>query len=144
MKIPIGLGLPGIDKTTLLKQIAYLWAKGQLLNRSRFLFLLHHRDPSVHEITTLKKLLHLFYDTDVSVRSCLTQLQDNEKSVVFLLDDYDEYPVELRQNSFISDIIDRKKFCSSAIVISSRPHASTNLRSNVLFQVEILSFSEDD
>ena len=102
----IGLGSPGIDKTTLLKQIAYLWAKGQLLNRSRFLFLLHHRDPSVHEITTLKKLLHLFYNTDVSVRSCLTQLQDNEKSAVFLLDDYDEYPVE---------------FCSSAIVISSRP-----------------------
>ena len=153
-------GLPGIGKTTLLKQISFLWANNVLFENRLFLFLLHLRDPDVQNIKTLNDFLsHCIYYTDESIRSlesydsfissiinrCCTQLlQDNGRSAVIVLDGYDEYPVELRRKSFISSIIDREVLCCSAIVISSRPHASTNLRSNVLFQVEILGFSEDD
>ena len=138
-------GLPGIGKTTLLKLISFLWAKDILLKNIRFLFLVHLRDTAVGNIKSDSKVdefLCQFYDTDETVQSCRTQLQDNGRSVVFLFDGYNEYPVHLQQNSYISDIIDGKKFCSSTIVISSRPYASTNLRNNVLFRVDILGFSE--
>ena len=49
--------------------------------------------------------------------SCITQ--DGGKSVTILLDGYDEFPADLRQNSFVSDILQRKVFPASAIVISS-------------------------
>ena len=138
-------GLPGIGKSTLLKQMSFLWASGSLFKKMKFLFLLPLRNPGVRSIETINDFVRYFYDRDEDIPSCCTQiLQDNGRSVIIFLDGYDEYPVELRRNSFISSIIARKVLPNSAIVISSRPHGSTNLRSNVLFRIEILGFSEDD
>ena len=138
-------GSPGVGKSVLLKHIAYLWAQGELLTNTDFLFLLHLRDPSVQQMHSLDTLVRHFYHYDKQaslVTSCVAQ--DGGKSVTILLDGYDELPVNLRQNSFIADLLHHKVLPACFIVVSSRPHASTHLRDNISCQVEILGFSEKD
>ena len=138
-------GSPGVGKSVLLKHIAYLWAQGELLTNTDFLFLLHLRDPSVQQMHSLDTLVHHFYHYDKQaslVTSCVAQ--DGGKSVTILLDGYDELPEHLRQNSFIADLLQRRVLPACSIVVSSRPHASTHLRDNISCQVEILGFSETD
>ena len=138
-------GSPGVGKSILLKHIAYLWANGELLTNTHFLFLLHLRDPSVRQLDSLQSLVHHFYHYDKQaeqVTSCVAQ--DGGKSVTILLDGYDELPPNLRQNSFFVDLLQHKVLPACSIVVSSRPHASTHLRDNISCQVEILGFSEQD
>jgi len=135
-------GSPGIGKSVLLKQISYLWAKNELLTNSSYLLLLHLRDPAVQQMKSIECLVSHFYKQDKEAESHL--LQNGGKSVTILLDGFDELPVELRQNSFIARLLQRKELPASAIVISSRPHASTRLRDNVTCRLEILGFSEKD
>ena len=135
-------GSPGIGKSVLLKEISYLWARNESLSKSDFLFLLHLRDPAVQQMKSLECLVRHFYNQDKEAEFHL--LQDGGKSVTILLDGYDELPANLRQNSFIARLLQHKVFPASAIVVSSRPHASTLLRDNVTYRVEILGFSEED
>ena len=138
-------GSPGVGKSVLLKHIAYLWAQGELLTNTDFLFLLHLRDPSVQQLHSLDDLVHHFYHYDKQaslVTSCVAQ--DGGISVTILFDGYDELPVRLQQNSFIADLLQHKVLPACSIVVSSRPHASTCLRDNIGHQVEILGFSEQD
>ena len=57
-------GSPGVGKSVLLKHIAYLWAQGELLTNTDFLFLLHLRDPSVQQMHSLDTLVRHFYHYD--------------------------------------------------------------------------------
>ena len=148
-------GSPGVGKSVLLKHIAYLWAQGELLTNTNFLFLLHLRDPSVQQMHSLDSLVHHFYHYYHDEQACLLitscVCQYGGKSVTILLDGYDELPenlrqnsLNLRQNSFIANLLHRKVLPACSIVVSSRPHASTHLRDNINCQVEILGFSEKD
>ena len=112
-------GSPGVGKSVLLKHITYLWANGELLTNTEFLFLLHLRDPSVQQINSIDTLVHYFYHHDTQAKQVAFYIaQDGGKSVTILLD--------------------------GSIVVSSRPHASLHLRHNISCQVEILGFSEQD
>ena len=138
-------GLPGAGKSVLLKHIAYLWARDELLTNTDFLFLLHLRDPFVQGMQFLDDLVHYFYHYDKQasqVTSCLTK--DGGKSVTILLDGYDELPPNLRQNSFIVDLLEHRILPACSIVVSSRPHVTMHLRENINCHVEILGFSEED
>ena len=64
-------GAPGMGKTTLCKEIAYWWAKSQLLNDIKVVFFIYLRDPETRKkymtckasftiFTTLIKLLLTF------------------------------------------------------------------------------------
>ena len=138
-------GLPGVGKTVLLKHIAYLWAQGELLTNTDFLFLLHLRDPSVREMQCLDDLVGYFYHYDkqaCKVTSCIGE--DGGKSVTVLLDGYDELPPNLRKRSFIVDLLEHRILPACSVVVSSRPHVTMHLRENINCQVEILGFSEED
>jgi len=138
-------GSPGIGKSVLLKQISYLWGKNKLLTKSDCLFLLHLRDPAVQQMKSVECLIRHFFKYEKEVMSCIAQFsQDDGKSVTILLDGYDELPADLKQNSFVARLLQHKELPASAVVVSSRPHASTRLRDNVTCRVEILGFSEED
>ena len=142
-------GSPGIGKSVLLKQISYLWATEKLLTNTDFLFLLHLRDPAVQQLKSFECLVSHFYKYEKEAKkfalSCAAHLlQDGGKSVTILLDGYDELPADLRQNGFIADILRGKVSPAGAIVVSSRPHASTRLRDNATCRVEVLGFSKED
>ena len=141
-------GAPGIGKTFLSKEIAFQWANGSLLMTKILLFLIFLRDPLVRIISNLKDLVKYYYqheNSETVATSCAEYLlQSDGEHVVFVLDGYDEYPENLRQNGFIFDIVQRKKLPSCHLVVTSRPHASAHLRKNFNRYIEILGFTKED
>ena len=140
-------GSTGIGKTELLKQIAYCWAGGvkdcNLLTESDFVFLLYLKDREVQKIDNLEKLICYFYRYSNSkyIESYVNKLEEKQgRSVVFLLDGYDEYPTKLKRDGFIANLLQRYVLPYCSIVISSRPHASQMLYAT--FEVEIVGFDE--
>ena len=142
-------GAPGIGKTILSKEISIQWANGQSLVNTVLLFLIFLRDPVVRTITSLKDLVKYYYRFDESsnniANSCADYLvHSGGVHVTLVLDGYDEYPENLRQNGFISDILQHKVLPYCHLVITSRPHASAHLRTNRDRYIKILGFTKED
>ena len=142
-------GAPGIGKSVLLKEIAYRWAKKELLQQFELVLLVPLRDPSLQQVASVENLLRLFYKGDESaikiVQACSEYLSKiGGENVTLLLDGYDEYPSNLQKSNLISDIIKRKVLPLCRLVISSRPHASEHLRKQATIRVEILGFTETE
>jgi len=66
------------------------------------------------------------------------------EDIAIIFDGYDELPKELRQHSFVADLISRKCLPLCDLVITSRPTASAHLHKVVERRVEILGFAEED
>ena len=139
-------GAPGVGKSVLLKHIAYLWAQDKLIKSCGMLFLLYLRDPAVQNIKSLRALICHVYGNEEGpeISACEEHLkQDKGRSLTILLDGYDEFPQDLRKDSFIARLLKREILPSCTVVISSRPHALTDLRKHFFCRVEILGFSEE-
>ena len=142
-------GAPGIGKSFLLKHVAYLWAKKVVLTSSSLIFLLCLRDPAVQIMSSVNDLVTHFCKQEKKAEKfgqiCAAHLYTTGgKNVTILLDGLDEFPEELRYNSFIADIIEHRALPSCNVVVSSRPHASAHLHGNVMLRVDILGFTEED
>ena len=141
-------GAPGIGKSFLLKQIAYLWATKQILQKFKLVLLLCLRDPAVQqEMPLINDLLKLFCEGDQEaaeiVSACSKYFLNNDgKDLALMFDGFDEYPKRLRKDSLIAKILDRKVLPHCGLIISSRPHASVNLRDQATVRVDILGFTE--
>ena len=140
-------GAPGIGKSVLLKEIAYRWGNKQLLKTFKLVLLVCLRDPTVQQVASVSDLLQHFCEgnsrTIEIVAACHDYLSENGgKDLAFLFDGFDEYPEKLQKNSLIVDILKRKVLPYCALVVSSRPHASVQLRKRATVKVDILGFTE--
>ena len=140
-------GAPGIGKSLLLKQIAYLWAINQILQKFKLVLLLCLRDPAVQQMSLIDDLLQPFCKRDRRTieisSSCSDYLSENDgEDLVLLLDGYDEYPEMLRKDSLIADMLKREVLPHCGLIISSRPHASVSLRDQATVRADILGFTE--
>ena len=140
-------GAPGIGKSLLLKEIAYLWGTKKIMQKFTLVFLLCLRDPAVQNMSKVDDLLKLFCQRNRKAKkiasSCSDYLiENNGKDVAFLFDGYDEYPEMLRKKSLIADILKRKVLPDCGLIVSSRPHASVNLRERATVKADILGFAE--
>ena len=140
-------GAPGIGKSVLLHEIAYRWGKKQLLQKYDLVLLLSLRDPSVQGIKSVNDLLQLFCMGDENaariVSACAQYLFANGgKSLILLLDGYDEYPGHLRENSLIANILKHRVLPFCGLIMSSRPHASEHFHTQATIRVDILGFTE--
>jgi len=141
-------GAPGIGKTILAKEIAYLWAKGELLQNCNLLFLVHLRDPQLHKVKEIKELIQLYCNERVAAH--ITEYLESNKGddVAFVFDGFDELPSNLQQQSLITQIIEREglgRDCYKAtVVVTSRPTATLSLYHVVDRRVEILGFSKEE
>ena len=138
-------GAPGIGKTILLKEVAYRWANGTILDNAIIVFLIYLRDSRFQLVSTINKLIQYFDCLDESeIPMVVRQLKkSNGEGVVFLLDGLDEYPDAL-QNDFLSRLIDRKILSKCVFVITSRPCASLTLHNKVERRIEILGFGNEE
>ena len=105
--------------------------------------MLRLKDRKVQKIDSLKKLVHYFYcySDSKKIDDYEKKLEEEQgKSVVLLLDGFDEYPTKLQKRGFIADILHRYTLPYCSIVISSRPHASEKL--STTFECEIIGFDE--
>ena len=138
-------GAPGMGKTTLCKEIAYQWAKGELLTNSKIVFLLFLRDPAIQKIHDLKDFIHYFYKFEPShgdtSKKCAEILKERDNSdITIVMDGYDEYSD--KDDLLITKIIKRQYIPQCRIVITSRPIASEKLQKLADVRVEILGFTE--
>jgi len=141
-------GAPGVGKSILMKHIAFSWAEGEVLMKYQLLMLVYLRDPGLQKLSSIAELLHYFCNCNMDASSLAacnkTLFRNNGKSIVFLLDGYDEFPMELRQNSLIASIINRQVLPECGLVVSSRPHASLCLHNKTSLRVDILGFTEKE
>ena len=120
-----------------------------MLKNFELVLLVCLRDPSLQQIESVDELLQLFYkrhkNTTEITSACSEYLSKNDgKTLTLLLDGYDEYPSDLQENSLIADIIKRQILPLCGLVVSSRPHASENLRKQATIRVDILGFTETE
>ena len=142
-------GAPGIGKSVLLKEIAYRWGKKQVLCEFDLVLLVCLRDPSLEQIESVSDLLRLFYkgnkNANKIIEDCSDYLLNNHgQSLTLLLDGYDEYSKNLKENSLLADILRRKVLPCCGLVVSSRPHASVHFHAEATIRVDILGFPETE
>ena len=142
-------GAPGIGKTFLLKYIAFEWANDGILKSSHLVFLLCLHDPAVQSMSSIRDIVYYFYKQDKAaskhVETISTYLlNSNGKSITFLIDGYDELPEKLQKDSFVASIITHQVLPASAVVLTSRPHATAHLHDKVAYLITIMGFAEED
>ena len=138
-------GAPGIGKTVLLKEIAYRWANGTILDNARILFLIYLRDSRFQLVTTISELIQYFDCLEENeIPAVVKRLkQSNGEGVVFLIDGLDEYPGAL-QNTFLTCLFNRQILSKCLFVITSRSFASISLHNKVERRIEILGFGNEE
>ena len=142
-------GAPGIGKTVLAKEIAYLWANGKLLKHYKLLFLVYLRDPRVHKVGSLKDFLQLFTSEEVSSDLLRFVKESRGKNIAFILDGFDEFPASTQRKSFIEILVEKNEelgliVYKSTVVVTSRPSATLFLHEIVDRRIEILGFAKEE
>ena len=141
-------GAPGIGKTVLAKEIAYLWAEHKLLTDCKLVILVYLRDPNVHTMKSVKELVQLYTSSKVATEVNDYLENSNGENVAFVFDGFDEFPTS-QKSSIVTDIIGTssdyvRKFCKSIVVITSRPAATLSLHKAVDRRIEILGFAPEE
>ena len=141
-------GAPGIGKTILSREISFQWANKKLLANKVLLFLIYLRDPYIKQITCLKKLVSyaICLSEQNKTVELITEYLENTSGLhaTIVFDGYDEISMEIRQNSFITKIINKQCLKLCGLVITSRPTASAVLHAICDCRVEILGFTKED
>ena len=134
-------GAPGMGKTVLTKEIAFQWAKHELLNSKNLVFLIF---KNTFKIDSLESLLYCIFRKDHLVLSVNEYLVATKgKSLTIIIDGYDENFGECENGSLLADIICRKILPNCSLIITSCPTASV-LHSFADTKVNILGFAEED
>jgi len=139
-------GAPGIGKTVLSKEVAFLWANGTII-KHKILILLFLSDPSVQRLSSILELAQ--YITCVCQHSKIAEafseylINTSGKNILFVFDGYDELPETLKHKSFVADIINREVLPCCDVVITSRPTSSAHLHKMVERRIEILGFTSE-
>ena len=140
-------GAPGGGKSTLALHIYHMWAQEAFfLNNFDIVILAYLRDEAIQNASTLANILPADV-TKVSQNSSdiATQIKAScGIKVLFIFDGWDEFPLELQNNSLVSTIIrEPHKLClhRSTVIVTTRPVASGNLLLIANQRVEILGFT---
>jgi len=142
-------GDSGIGKSFLLREIAYQWSKGKLLQSFKLVLLLCLRDPFIKQLSTIEPLLLSLCKGDSKAKEIVSTcnnylIQSDSKDLVLLIDSYDIFPQHLEKDSLIGNILNRKILANYTIIVSSCPHASASLHSLADIRVDIWGFAEED
>ena len=144
-------GAPGVGKTELIKQIAYLWAKSELLHDMKLVFVLYLRDPSIHNLKSIETFIHQYinnenrYLSTKEAEGVIQELRDSRGSnIAFLMDGFDEFPFRVYGNSFVAGLIRGEVLPNALLLITSRPIASLFMHSQVTRVFDIVGFDKEE
>ena len=140
-------GAPGMGKTTLSKEIAYRWAKSELLSDTELLFFVYLRDPEIQKMHDFQSFIHYFYNFDDAAAELSKQcaeilIKRSNDDIAIILDGYDEC-LNISDDQFITRIINRKVFPKSKLIITSWLTATDALQHIGDIRVEVMGFTDD-
>ena len=143
MKI-LAEGAPGIGKSMLLKEIAFLWAKGDVLEDKDIVLLISLCNPDFNSVNSPKGMfLHCDnYKNEENAQLIADYFRNNSgKGLVILLDGLDENPKALDKGTFLYKLIAKGLLSKACVVVTSRPHATFDMQKHVSFRVVIIGFT---
>ena len=146
-KLVLVEGAPGSGKSTLAVHICQKWGKEELLQEFEIIILVQLRIPEIQQAKCIADLLQPMTKKAKEIEDEL--LTVNCRSVLFILDGWDELPPELREGSIFCQLIQPIKFnktelSESAVIVTSRPIASDKIRPIITSRVEILGFKHTE
>ena len=147
-KIVLLEGAPGCGKSTLSVYICQQWEKGQLFNQFQLVILIRIRDPAVQNAKGLADLLPC-PDTKTAQLLAGIMMEKECQDVLFILDGWDELPLNLRHNSLFGNLVNSNLPCSnpfskSTVIVTSRPISSGDLYPHASSRIEILGFTPEE
>ena len=153
-KVILVEGAPGSGKSTLLWHICQKWQSGELFQQFTLVLLVLLRDTAIHTAQSLADILPCVpsrsskYTPSEYRKTIASDIEDRHgEGVLIMLDGWDEAPADLQQKgSLIHDIIAEPSKClveAAAVVVSSRPSASRDIRIYASTRVEVLGFTRE-
>ena len=139
-------GAPGVGKSTFALEICRRKNEIESLKLFSVAILLRLREKEVQQI---KNVSDLFYFSDPNLQQSVTEevVSCGGESVLFVLDGFDEFPNELRRQSFLVELIQGKHLPACTVLVTSRPSATADLLfardRQIDKRMEILGFTHD-
>ena len=137
-------GAPGVGKTTLAWELCRKWGEGTFFSEYSLVVLLKMRDRSIQEATTLSDLFK-HPDPELQAAVCKDVVKANGKSILILLEGYDELPPELQERSIFSALIEGKELPNATILVTSRTSSSDvvyeKCKTTKFQHIEVVGFS---
>ena len=138
-------GVPGIGKSTLCLHICQEWGIRNLFTKYRMVILVQLRDPEVQKASSIADLLPC--RDDVMARRYTNEITAVDgKNVLWILDGWDELPLNLQDKSLFRSMINapaplKSPVPLSDIIVTSRPISSAKLQKIASSRFEILGFT---
>ena len=144
-KVVLLEGAPGCGKSTLSVYISQQWGEGKLFTEFKFVVLVRLRDAAVQDATNLADLLPA-RDDEMRQQAARKISANDGEGVLFILDGWDEFPSNLRQESIVYNLINPNSSQShplqrTTVIITSQPLVSCDLHPLVSSRIEILGFT---
>ena len=141
-------GPPGIGKSTFAWEVCRRWDEIESLRDYHTVVLLKLREKWVLNATSLSDLFRYPSHPDISnsIAEELVELQG--KTVLLILDGFDEVSHSFHENSVIKSILCRQLLPECTIILTTRPVAKSTLESicqpRIDKHVEIIGFTEEE
>ena len=140
-------GAPGAGKTMLVWHICKEWGSKKLFNQFSILVLAILRDPKVQKATSVTDVLSHTFENQRDAQDITSKINAcHGRGILFVLDGWDELPKNerKRQDFFFRTLIEKPQKHSldeAAIIVTSRPVSSGELREFASMRIEIVGFS---
>ena len=132
-------GAPGSGKSTLTVHICQTWGAGELFQQFTVVILVQLRDPAVQRAQTIADLLPVENAEEVATELIAT----NGRGVLWVLDEWDELPPHLQQDSIFCQLI-KRMLSECSVIVTSRPISSGDLHPVVSSRIEVLGFTPEE
>ena len=137
-------GAPGIGKSTFALELCRRRKEIKSMKTYSLVVLLRLREKRVQGIQNISDL---FYHDDSDLVQAVTEevVACQGENVLFVLDGFDELPDNLRQDSFIVELIQGKHLPACTVLVTSRPSATADLcfKTEIDKHMEILGFTHE-
>ena len=145
-KVVLVDGAPGSGKSTMTVHICQRWSKGELFQEFTIVILIQLRDPEVQRAKSIADLLPCpnikkAQQIASAIEAC------NGRGILWVMDGWDELPAQLRQKSFLRDMITPcyiSPIALSSVIVTSRPITSGDLIQRVSSRIEVLGFTLEE